>query len=689
MNNPNNLIIKDNNRNYEYIQENSKDNSLNDKDLDDSQVNDNNLSINKRCSIKTLDHESKEDLDDYQNNHINDKNENQMIRNDIEETQNRNNLSNYNNDKSNISNYLIKNDNLNNYMKSDYSNSKLQPLNSSLYSNPLNSYNEGFKTHYFNLLNGRNKSKTDNSLLMSNNTKNNNERLIESKDNVEINTFSKESNVMIDINNNNHNSKVDTEFEFYFNQKLKLLEEELRKKMNDRLNNDHKRNLIKKIKPQVINSLKSSLMNDIKDKIRVEIELTSFKEFNNKRIVEFDKIKRKMDMMYKEKTAAHYNSLKDKITTELKQEYDIIFKEKEKEISEKYINFFNEYKEKEKERILNENGSKLDRLLEEHTQLKEEVLKLQEREEEILNNLNQEEYELLMQSEKQNASLDELHRQMNNHSIKPTYTPSIKRNLNNNNHSGFNNINFVQKTITRKTKKINTNKIITNEIDNTPVNNITSNNMLENQQIVENTSEINNNIIDNYYNTNINNNNLNEIIIEENSNEEYDNTNNNPNINEEENNFYTLNLENDCLSLEVYEMKLPLNYENYKDFLKEFLENESKKRSIYEEIKNNLLSVYMERYSQYQEDEGKNPLVVLKYLFEVWKKLDISYEKRFQILNIIGSLDFSDANKILDLETCLLTNYYHECISTINLIRKKEKYKYANSKNSSKSIIIY
>jgi hypothetical protein len=147
---------------------------------------------------------------------------------------------------------------------------------------------------------------------------------------------------------------------------------------------------------------------------------------------------------------------------------------------------------------------------------------------------------------------------------------------------------------------------------------------------------------------------------------------------------YTLNLFNESQSLEIVNMKLPIKFENYKIFLSEFLSNESRNRSLFEEIKPQILSIFHQRYSDFQSSsegvESKNPVVLLKFLIEIWKKLDISYEKRFRILQSIFNTNFSNSSRFLDKETDLLMNYYHLTVGTINLIRKKEKLKYERNK---------
>lgn len=649
------------------------------------------------------------------NSNIKEKNANNNLKN---RNMTEENLVKHDLDRSNISANILKSSN--NFNLSYYLSNTNYYDTFKCKNNPLDNYNENFKNMYYKSYLKRSKNNKDNSFTHSNNKKPLSTRNAVSNRKVDFTArFNKKSenlNIMEDIsisnsftnkllknqeksiknnekrnnsNNLNHSIK-DTkpnDFEYHFNQKLKVLEEEIRRKMNENQTASNKRHIINNLKPIVEAELKKELYSEVRERIKTEIELQSFKDFNNKKLLEMDKIKRRMEQIYKEKTTAHYNKLKESIDKQLQEEYLNKLKLKEKEISENFQNQLKEYKEIKKTKIIEQINQKNQQLFNEHERLKQELQEAKQRELEILKQIDQEHKELVLKAEKQKNNLYELERvlEASKDGLKCSKTTSsliklkLEMNKNENKSENKNNKQTQQnKFVYRKeNSKIisNNNTLLQNTINNNT--NFYENESLENESKKLALNEVIG--LPDYYN-----------------NENYDEDINYPNLNENNSHIssnkeqvYSLNLFNDCKSLEVLNMNLPVKFEYYKEFLTEFLKNESYKREIYETIKLQLLNVYENRYNENDNNKNsKNPLVLLKYLIEVWKKLDISFDRRFEVLNYLYKISFSEAEIFLDKETELLTKYYHNCIGTINLIRKKERFK-LETPNKSKGKKLY
>jgi hypothetical protein len=212
------------------------------------------------------------------------------------------------------------------------------------------------------------------------------------------------------INNFIKTLPVNSEFEYLFNEKLKILEAELKRKisLNTSQQNEFKKNLIKKLRPQVESQLKQELEGEVVEKLRSEFEIENMKAYNNKKTLEMEKARRKMENTYKEKASKHTNNIKEKIYNELRAKYDEIFNDRTAELNSMFVGELKEHKSLMRKKLLEEYEVKNKQLYEEHEILKSELEELKAKEKEVIKQLNEEERELTIIAEKQRRNMLEL-----------------------------------------------------------------------------------------------------------------------------------------------------------------------------------------------------------------------------------------------------------------------------------------
>lgn len=562
------------------------------------------------------------------------------------------------------------------------------------------------------------------------------------------------------------------EYTYLFNQKLKYMEEELRKKMKE--SPDIKRKRIVNVKNLVEEELRKELEEEVKDKLKAQIDLECYNEYNLKKQAEMEKVKRKIDMIYKEKVNTYNMKLKEKIQKEISNNYNDLMKVKEQEIQVKYNDDFIKYKESKKTQIYNEFSNKDFKLKDEYDRLKSELEEMKIREMNILKDLNNEQNELNNKVTRQKNNILELEKVLENSKNnyvkgwkknedkteiitksfirendininkninfnKDNSNTSVNVNVKDNENNNFRNDAFDKNNYSYKNANLNFNEHSTKN-NYIKLNNLNNVNIVDrpnlNIKTISNLKDINSKIKDlgkkeNIKNSNLensdlydkekekirynydeckyknNNDNYKSLIPEINNNEFYnynnqfdnnefnddlnsfDNNNLNRSIEKMNNDFndqseYKLILKNECMSLNVDNLTIPKNFEEFSEFLKRFLDQENIQKTLYLSLKEKLLKTLEEKSNMEQininlEKSGfsniKN-LKLIKQIFELWKKIDLSYNQRYSIVNFMIKLHLVELSKFLEKEVNLLSLFYYETCSVFNLIRKKENLKF-------------
>ena len=623
-------------------------------------------------------------------------------------------------------------------------------------------------------------------------------------------------------------NKNEEDFEYLFNQQMKVIEENIRLRFIEHMSSnsvDWKANLIKKLKPTVEEELKREVYSEVIDKLRAELELSLSREFSSKKQLEMEKIKRKTEASFTEKTNKYKDNIKQRITATLKSHYDGLLKQKEEEIEVKLSDELKKHKDTTRKKLTSTYEEKYQILYAEYDQIKNEINQMLVMEKEVLGHLNKEQYEFNLEREKQLNNMVKLDKVLSASKnfgnldydtydvnirsgsagvgrerdekrfdsdiidvdkgkenevkayIKPKYlkgyrdirfdkdniedkngkskiirkeftisnVSKLNENLDrlktskssnnivnlgkintNKNCNTKNKINtiytineFNQKTnLNQQNKSYNTSNntninVIDNEIDDSNYNNIYNKHQIQLQNIAREYNKYN---IETFQTTKPENSFQHEVLINNIVNNQQNQQNqqiltpsNFKQASTEQNSSqqpqsqlkdYFLELSNNCKSLEI-KLQLPIKFEDYRTFLQNYLKKEDIQKQLYESLKTQLLSIFSERYvgvgsgvvstvtTGISQAWGENPYTMLKYLIEVWKKIDISYDKRYSILNSLFKMTFSDSMFFLNNETALLTEYYHSTCGVINLIKKKENLKYEGSKNSKESKVCY